>query len=60
MANISTSIKRQSALFAELKNADMVRFSKKIDNLNVKVVFMEEGEVALHIHDFREPGVSVS
>ena len=26
MANISTSIKRQSALFAELKNADMVRF----------------------------------
>ena len=56
MANISTSIKRQSALFAELKNADMVRFSKKIDNLNVKVVFMEEGEVALHIHDFRNLG----
>lgn len=44
MANISTSIKRQSALFAELKNADMVRFSKKIDNLNVKVVFMRRAK----------------
>lgn len=56
MANISTSIKRQSAMFAELKDAGMVRFSKKIDNLNVKVAFMEDGETSLHIQDFRNLG----
>lgn len=56
MANISTSIKRQSAMFAELKAAGMIRFSRKIDNLNVRVVFMEDGEAALHIQDFRNLG----
>lgn len=56
MANIKTSIKRQSAMFARLKTAGMLRFSKKIDNLNVRVVFMEEGETALHIQDFRNLG----
>lgn len=56
MANINTSIKRQSTMFAELKNVGMIRFSKKIDNLNVKVVFMEDGEKVLHIDDFRNLG----
>lgn len=56
MANISTSIKRQSGMFAELKRAGMIRFSKKIDNLNVKVVFMESDETVLHIQDFRNLG----
>lgn len=56
MANISTSIKRQSAMFADLKEAGMIQFSKKIDNLNVRVLFMEDGETALHIQDFRNLG----
>lgn len=56
MANISTSIKRQSAMFAELKAAGMIRFSRKIDNLNVRVVFMEDGGTAIHIQDFRNLG----
>lgn len=56
MANISTSIKRQSMMFAELKALEMVKFSRKIDNLNVRVVFMEDGETALHIQDFRNLG----
>lgn len=56
MANISTSIKRQSAMFAELKAAGMIRFSKKIDNLNVRVNFVEDGKPALHIQDFRNLG----
>lgn len=56
MANISTSIKRQSAMFAELKALGMVQFSKRIDNLNVRVIFMEEGKTALHIQDFRNLG----
>lgn len=56
MANISTSIKRQSAMFAELKAVGMIRFSKKIDNLNVRVNFVEDGQTALHIQDFRNLG----
>lgn len=56
MANISTSIKRQSAMFAELKAANMIHFSKKIDNLNVRVVFMEDGDTAIHIQDYRNLG----
>lgn len=56
MANISTSVKRQSAMFAELKAVGMIRFSKKIDNLNVRVNFVECGQTALHIQDFRNLG----
>ena len=43
-------------MFAELKDADMIQFSRKIDNLNVKVVFMEGDVSALHIQDFRNLG----
>lgn len=56
MANISTSIKRQSAMFAGLKAAGLIKFSKRIDNLNVRILFMEDGEPALHIQDFRNLG----
>lgn len=56
MANISTSIKRQSLMFSELNELSMIQFSKKIDNLNVRVLFMEDGEPAIHIHDFRNLG----
>ena len=44
MANINTSIKR------------FIRFSKKIDNLNVQVQFIQAGETAIHIQDFRNLG----
>lgn len=56
MANINTSIKRQSLMFAELRDAGLIRFSKKIDNLNVQVLFIEPGETAIHIQDFRNIG----
>lgn len=56
MANINTSIKRQSAMFGELRELGLIRFSKKIDNLNVQVTFMEEGEPALYIHDYTNLG----
>lgn len=56
MANINTSVKRQSMMFGELRDAGLIRFSKKIDNLNVQVMFMEAGETALHIQDFRNIG----
>lgn len=56
MANINTSIKRQSAMFATLRSAGLIRFSKKIDNLNVQVLFVEHGEAAIYIQDFRNLG----
>lgn len=56
MANIATSIKRQSAMFAQLKKEGMLRFSRKIDNLNVQVLFIKNGETTLHIQDFRNLG----
>ncbi len=56
MANINTSIKRQSSMFGQLKDAGMIRFSKQIDNLSVQVLFAEDGEVALRATDFRNLG----
>lgn len=56
MANINTSIKRQGLLYFALNAAGLVQFSKKIDNTNVRVCFIQNGEVALHISDFRNLG----
>ena len=56
MANINTSIKRQSSMFGQLKDAGMIRFSKQIDNLSVQVLFAEDGEIALRVTDFRNLG----
>ena len=43
-------------MFGELRSAGFIRFSKKIDNLNVQVMFIEDGETAIHIQDFRNIG----
>ena len=56
MANINTSIKRQSAMFACLRQAGLVTFSKRIDSLNVQVLFVEPGDPVIHIQDFRNLG----
>lgn len=56
MANINTSIKRQSSMFGQLKDAGMIRFSKQIDNLSVQVLFAEDGDAALRVTDFRNLG----
>lgn len=56
MANIRTSIKRQSLMFGQLRDAGLIRFSKKIDNLSVQVMFAEDGEEVLNITDFRNLG----
>lgn len=57
MANINTSIKRQCLLFSDLRDADLVKFSKRIDNLNVQVTFTDDsGKEALYIQDFRNLG----
>lgn len=56
MANVHTSIKRQSAMFSQLRDAGMIRFSNRVDNLNVEVLFAEPGDTALVIKDFRNLG----
>lgn len=58
LSNINTSIVRQSALFGELRDAGLIRFSKKIDNLNVQVTFVDTTErvTALQVKDFRNLG----
>lgn len=56
MANVNTSIKRQSMMYASLRDAGLVEFSKKIDNTNVRVLFMKDGDVAIRVTDFRNLG----
>jgi len=56
MANINTSIKRQSLMYNTLNAAGMVRFSKKVDNTNVRVCFIEDGDTAIKVSDFRNLG----
>lgn len=57
MANINTSIKRQSLMLHEMKNAGLLRFSKRVDSLNIQVRFIRTNSpVAIHISDFRNLG----
>lgn len=56
MANIRTSIRRQSAMYWTLRELGLIRFSKKIDNTNVKVCFVNGDDVALRVTDFRNLG----
>lgn len=55
-ANINTSIRRQCAMYATLRDAGLIQFSKKVDNTNVRVCFAEDGEVAMVITDLRNLG----
>ena len=56
MANIQTSIKRQSLLFANLRDAGLIYFSKRVDNLSVRVLFVKSGDTAISVKDFRNLG----
>ena len=55
-ANINTSIRRQCAMYAALRDAGLIQFSKKVDNTNVRVCFAEDGETAMTITDLRNLG----
>jgi len=56
MANINTSIKRQSQMYHTLNELGMVRFSRKVDNTNVQVTFIQKGIPAMLVSDFRNIG----
>lgn len=56
MANVNTSIKRQGAMYWKLHESGMIQFSKKVDNTNVRVCFVEDGEIVMRVTDFRNLG----
>lgn len=57
MANINTSVKRQNLMLHEMKTAGLLRFSKRVDSLNIQVKFIRTNSpVEIHISDFRNLG----
>lgn len=56
MANINTSIKRQSLMYYNLNELDMIQFSRRVDNTNVRVCFIEDGDPVMTVTDFRNLG----
>ena len=61
MANLRPSIKRQGQMFRDLRDAGLIRFSRRVDNLNTQVRFIDNASPAvLHITDFRNLGSQYS
>ena len=58
MANVSVSSKRQDLLYGKLLEAGIIRLSKKIDNLNMQVLFGDDpqDDPVILIRDFRNLG----
>lgn len=57
LANINTSMKRQSLMYHTLNEKELIQFSKKVDNTNVRVLFKEDnGKEVMLIRDFRNLG----
>ena len=57
LANVVTTIRRQSLMLNELMTAGYVEFAKSIDSTSIKVVYMDlESPPALQITDFRNLG----
>lgn len=57
LANVVTSIKRQSLMLNDLREAGLVRFSRKVDNININVQCLDyDSEPLLQISDFRNLG----
>ena len=57
LANISATVRRQSAMYRELRDLGLIQFSKRIDNTNIRVSFVDEdSETAVDVSDFRNLG----
>lgn len=57
LANVKTTQVRQSLLLNDLMTAGLISFSKKVDNINIRVECLDDdGEKALEISDFRNIG----
>lgn len=61
MANVSVSSKTLDLIYGSLRDAELIRFSRKIDNLNVQVLFQDcDGEPVMLVKDFRNLGYQYS
>ena len=56
LANITLTTKRQSLAINDLWNAGMVGYSCLVDNINLQVKIIEDGNEALFIDDYRNLG----
>lgn len=57
LANVVTSIKRQSLMLNDLRSAGLIRFSRRVDNININVLCLDsEGTPVLEVRDFRNLG----
>lgn len=56
MANVVTSITRQSLMLNDLMQRGLIKFAKKIDNVNIEVVCLCGDDVAVSVSDFRNVG----
>lgn len=57
MANVVTPIKRQSLMLNDLREAGLIRFSRKVDNININVSCIDNtGDPVLIITDYRNLG----
>lgn len=57
MANVVTPIRRQSLMLNDLKEGGFISFSKKVDNINIRVDCLDSNsETVLRIVDYRNLG----
>ena len=57
LANVSVPTLRQAMLFSDLRDLGCIRFSKKVDNININVLCLDTGgEPVLSVTDFRNLG----
>lgn len=56
LANVTLSSKRQSLMINDLWQAGYIGYSCLVDNTNLSVKILEEGDVAMYVDDFRNLG----
>lgn len=57
LANVKTVQTKQSLLLNDLMIAGLISFSKKVDNINIRVECIDnDGEIAFEVSDFRNVG----
>lgn len=57
LANVAVTIKEQSLMLNDLRESGLVSFSKKVDNVNVRVDCLDkDGDPVAYVSDFRNLG----
>lgn len=57
LANVVTSLKRQSLMLNDLRELGLIKFSRKVDNININVTCLDnDGDPELIISDYRNLG----